>query len=241
MARRVATEQIEINWGGRRVIADLLRTEKRALRIDVRPTGEVAVFAPVGEELGEIRARAQRKGAWVFAQIDTITRRPKVTPKRMFVSGETHLLLGRQYRLSIEQSDDPHVRLEAGRLVIAARSTEDRPHCRRLLEGFYAITARKIFHDRLEAVVGPFVRKGLKRPPLIVRSMSKRWGSFTPGGRVVLNVDLVRASPRLIDYVICHELAHAFHPDHGKEWRTLLNTVLPDWEDRKAQLESVLR
>jgi predicted metal-dependent hydrolase len=71
--------------------------------------------------------------------------------------------------------------------------------------------------------------------------MAKRWGSFTPGGRVVLNVDLVRASPRLIDYVICHELAHAFHPDHGSEWRTLLNTVMPDWESRKAQLESILR
>lgn len=241
MARRVATEQIEINWGGRRVIADLLRTEKRALRIDVRPTGEVAVFAPVGEKLGEIRARAQRKGAWVFAQIDTIARRPSVTPKRMFVSGETHLLLGRQYRLSIEHSDDPHVRVEGGRLVIAARSTEDRLQCRRLLEAFYALTARKVFRDRLEAVVAPFTRKGLKSPPLIIRQMSKRWGSFTPGGRVVLNAELVRASPRLIDYVICHELAHAFHPDHGKEWLALLNTVMPDWASRKAQLENMLR
>jgi len=27
-----------------------------------------------------------------------------------------------------------------------------------------------------------------------------------------LNVDLVRASPMMIDYVICHELAHAFYP-----------------------------
>ena len=81
-----------------------------------------------------------------------------------------------------------------------------------------------MFRDRLEIVVKPFLRKGLKRPPLIVRRMSKRWGSFTPNGRVVLNVDLVRASPRLIDYVICHELAHAFYPDHSKEWRTLFNT-----------------
>jgi predicted metal-dependent hydrolase len=241
MAGHVATEQIEICWGERRVMAQLLRTEKRVLRIDVRPTGEVAIFAPIGEKLGEIRNRAQQKGAWLFAQIDTIARRPKVTPKRMFVSGETHLLLGRQYRLSIEQSYEPHVRLDGGRLVIAARSIEDRPHCRRLLDGFYTLKAREVFRDRLEVGVKPFLRKGLKRPPLIVRRMSKRWGSFTPNGRVVLNVDLVRASPGLIDYVICHELAHAFHPDHGKEWRTLLNTVMPDWEDRKAQLESALR
>jgi len=45
----------------------------------------------------------------------------------------------------------------------------------------------------------------------------------------------------LIDYVICHELAHAFFPDHGEGWRTLLDTVMPDWADRKALLEVTLR
>jgi len=54
-------------------------------------------------------------------------------------------------------------------------------------------------------------------------------------------VDLVRASPRLIDYVICHELAHAFYPDHGEGWRNLLDTEMPDWVARKAELESSLR
>lgn len=71
--------------------------------------------------------------------------------------------------------------------------------------------------------------------------MAKRWGSYTPSGRVVLNIDLVRASPRLIVYVICHELAHAFYPDHGDGWRALLETVMPDWEERKEALEAALR
>ena len=235
------SEQIEIRWGERQVIAELLRTSRRALRIDVRPTGEVAIFAPADEEICEIRRRAHRKGAWIFAQIDTIAQRPKVTPKRRFISGETHLLLGRQYRLSIEQSDDPHVRLQDGRLVISARTTDDQPHCRRLLQAFYVLRAREVFRQQFEIVAEPFIRKGLRRPPLVIRWMSKRWGSFTPGGRVVLNVDLVRASPRLIDYVICHELAHAFYPNHGDGWRSLLETVMPDWAERKAQLEQALR
>jgi predicted metal-dependent hydrolase len=241
MARHPANERIEIHWGERRVIADLLRTDRRALRIDVRPTGEVTIFAPAGEEIDEIRHRSCNKGAWIFAQIDAIAQRPMVTPKRRFVSGETHLLLGRQYRLSIEQSDDPNVRLEGGRLVISARSTDDQPHCRRLLQGFYARTAREVFRQRFEIVAEPFVRKGLKRPSLIIRPMSKRWGSYTPRSRIVLNVDLVRASPRLIDYVICHELAHASFPNHGEEWRSLLETVMPDWQERKARLEDMLR
>jgi len=235
-----ATEHIDICWGERRVTAEVNRTVRRALRIEVRPTGEVTVFAPIGEGLDEIRTRAHRKGAWIFTQIDTIAQRPKVTPERRYISGETHLLLGRQYRLSIEYSNDPHVRVEGGRLVISARMADDQSHCRRLLQAFYSLKARDAFRERFDAVAEPFVRKGLKRPSLVIRRMSKRWGSFTPKGRVVLNVDLVRASPRLIDYVICHELAHAFYPDHGEGWRDLLSTVMPDWVTRKAELESAL-
>lgn len=236
-----ATEQIEICWGERRVTAELTRTVRRALRIDVRPTGEVTVFAPVGEGIEEIRTRAHRKGAWIFAQIDTIAQRPKVTPERRYISGETHLLLGRQYRLSVEESDDPHVRIDGGRMVIAARAPEDQPHCRRLLQGFYRLRAREVLRQRFDIVLEPFVRKGLRRPSLVIRPMAKRWGSYTPSGRVVLNIDLVRASLRLIDYVICHELAHAFYPDHGDGWRALLETVMPDWEERKEALEAALR
>jgi len=241
MASHPAIEQVEIRWGDRQIITQLVRVDRRALRIDVRPTAEVAIFAPRDVKLDEIQRRAQRKAAWIFAQIDSIARRPKATPRRRFVSGESHLLLGRQYRLSIEQSDDPHVRLDGGRLVISARSTEDQPHCRRLLQAFYALTAREVFRHRFDIVSAPFFRKGLKHPPLIIRKMSKRWGSFTPGGRVILNVDLIRASPRLIDYVICHELAHAFYPNHGEAWQALLGTIMPDWEERKTRLEETLR
>ncbi|MFC0499909.1 M48 family metallopeptidase [Asaia krungthepensis] len=236
-----SAEQIEICWGERRITAELTRTVRRALRIDVRPTGEVTVFAPVGEGIEQIRTRAHRKGAWIFAQIDTIAQRPKVTPERRYISGETHVLLGRQYRLSVEKSDDPHVRIDGGRMVIAARTPDDQPHCRRLLQTFYRMRAREVLRQRFEIVLEPFIRKGLRRPSLVIRPMAKRWGSYTPSGRVLLNIDLVRARLQLIDYVICHELAHAFYPDHGDGWRALLETVMPDWKERKEELEAALR
>lgn len=237
----LAVSKIDVSWGGRKVAAQLIRTSRRTLRIDVRPTGEVAVFAPIGEDLDDIQARARRKARWIFAELDTIALRPSVTPKRRYVSGETHLLLGRQYRLSIEKSEDAHVRIDGGRMVIAARMPEDQPHCRRLLTAFYRIRAREVFRQRFETVLEPFVRKGMQRPSLVIRPMRKRWGSYTPTGRVILNIDLIRASPRLIDYVICHELAHAFYPDHSSGWSALLETVMPDWEERKEALEAALR
>lgn len=234
-------ENVEISWGARTKTAELKRIDRRVLRIEVKPTGDVIVFAPLDADLETIKARISRKKAWIFREIDKIEERPAVTPERRYISGETHLFLGRQYRLSIEQGDDAYVCIAGGRLVIRAKRVDDQAHCRRLLTTFYNIAARKIFRERLDEIAPAFLRKGLKRPILIVRKLSKRWGSYTPKGRIILNVDLVRAAPTLIDYVICHELAHAFYPDHGTEWKRLFDAIMPDWEARKSRLEAELR
>jgi predicted metal-dependent hydrolase len=234
-------EHLEICWGERRKVAELRRTDRRVLRVDVKPTAEVVVFAPTGEPIEVVRSRVKRKCGWIFRELDRIDARPAVTPIRHFVSGETHLLLGKPYRLAIEHSNTPDVRIEADRLYIFTPDAKDHAECQRLLRAFYALTARSIFQDRLDGMARPFIRKGLHLPCLLIRPMSKRWGSYTASGRIVLNLDLVRASPLLIDYVICHELTHGFYPDHGKDWRELLSTVMPDWEGRKARLEALLR
>lgn len=237
----IGLETLQIAWGQRQIVAELRRTQRRVLRIEVRPSGKVVVFAPISEEVCKVEERVKHKRPWIFRKIDHVLSWASLTPERHFVSGETHLLLGKQYRLSIERNEEAEVRLEGSRLKIFTRRLDDPAHCGRLVAKFYATIAHTVFNERLRVVAPPFIRRGLEMPILVVRQMSKRWGSYTPSGRIVLNVDLVRANPTLIDYVICHELAHAFHSDHGKEWRCLLTTIMPDWEHRKARLEALLR
>jgi predicted metal-dependent hydrolase len=234
-------ESIELSWGERRKTAELRRSTRRVLRVEVRPSGEIVVFAPADAALDAVASRLKRKCGWIFRQLDAVESRKPLTPPRHFVSGETHLLLGKPYRLSIEEAQTPEVRTEGLQLRLYTPNPQDLANCQRLLLDFYAIMARQVFRERLAAMSPPFLRKGMEIPGLMIRPMSKRWGSYTGSGRVVLNVDLVRAAPALIDYVICHELAHAFHPDHGADWRNLLSTVMPDWESRKDQLEALLR
>jgi len=242
LARQIdVAEQVAIAWGSREIAAKLCRTDRRVLKIEIEPSGQVTVFAPSDAPSEAITLRCQRKAPWVFRELDRMQAGPAFTPERRYLSGETHLFAGRPYRLAVERSDDPFVRIDGARLIIGAREPNNVAHCRQLLTAFYAIEARSLFPERLSAVVSPFERRGLKRPHLIIRHMTKRWGSYTPSGNITLNVDLVRAGPDLIDYVICHELAHAFHSDHSEEWRNLLSSVMPDWEERKLRLEGTLR
>ena len=43
---------------------------------------------------------------------------------------------------------------------------------------------------------------------------------------------------RLIDYVIYHELCHRVEPHHGPAYHALLSRVLPDWQERREELNA---
>jgi predicted metal-dependent hydrolase len=156
------------------------------------------------------------------------------------VSGETHLFLGKQYRLVVASEDSPDVRLDGNRIILAVRENSNFVHRRTLLRHWYGLQSHRIFPERLATTAPPFLRLGVAKPRLIIRAMSQRWGSFTAKGNLVLNSELVQASPHLIDYVIAHELAHALHPDHGSHWQGLLTQTMPDWRTRKDDLERQL-
>ena len=78
-------------------------------------------------------------------------------------------------------------------MIVMARDPDDQEHCRRLIKAFYVLNARAVFRERLLLQSPPFERKGLRRPHLVIREIAKRWGSYTPKGRIVLNVDLIRS------------------------------------------------
>jgi predicted metal-dependent hydrolase len=237
----VEAEKLSIFWGTREIAVKLCRTDRRVLKINIEPSGQVTVFAPIDATYEAIAIRCQRKAARIFRELERIKAGPAFTPERHYLSGETHLVAGRPYRLEVETSANPFVRIDGSRLIIGEREPNDIAHRRRLLTSFYEIEAHSVFPNRLTAMLPPFERRGLKRPKLIIRRMSKRWGGYTPCGNITLNTDLIRADLSSIDYVICHELAHAFYGNHGEQWQELLFSVMPDWKERKLLLETTLR
>jgi predicted metal-dependent hydrolase len=46
---------------------------------------------------------------------------------------------------------------------------------------------------------------------------------------------------RVVDYVIAHELAHLRERHHRHEFWRILDATLPDWRDRREELEARAR
>ena len=231
---------LEAAWGSRRLPFRLRRAEVKRLRIVVDPEGRVAVTAPLHATDEAVIARVSRRGDWIQRQQERFARWRPRTPVRQYLSGETHLFLGDQLRLQVEPGLPQGVQKHGNRLVVGLGNAKNRSLARDLVQRWYAAQARSILRDRWHAQQRVWATHGAQASRVIVRSLRNRWGSMTPAGSLVLNAELVRAAPRLIDYVIAHELAHAKFPDHGTEWQRLMNGVMPDWSVRKRQLEDQL-
>lgn len=232
--------ELEARWGQHRVPFRLRRADVKRLRIVVEPTGMVRVTAPQRATNEAVVARVSRRGDWIQRQRECFARWRPRTPPRQYLSGETHLFLGRQLRLRVERGTPPGVAMAGTRLVTRVTNPNDRGAVRDAVKAWFAAQARQVLRQRYAGQGRVWQRHGVTPPRLVVRTLTQRWGSYSAAGCLTLNADLVRASPPLIDYVIAHELAHTIHSDHGNEWRRLLERVIPDWKQRKLELERQL-
>lgn len=66
-----------------------------------------------------------------------------------------------------------------------------------------------------------------------------RWGSCSPSGTIILNLQLVKTPTRCIDYVIIHELCHLKEHNHSRAFYCLMCRAMPHWERLKAELDGL--
>lgn len=211
---------------------------RQTLAIEVHPDSRVLVRAPVGCPEGVIAARVRKRAAWISRQLAEFERYRPRTPARQYVNGESHLYLGRQFRLKVLRSDAASVQLARGQLLVSLPGDADPDRVKALLHRWYLDRARAVFSEVLDASLPRF--KGIERPRLIVRVMQSRWGSLSRAGNMTLNVNLVRTPRSCIEYVVTHELCHTRQRGHDAKFFQLLGQVMPDWQRRKQRLEAAL-
>lgn len=229
-----------IEYGGQSIDYHARFTARKTLAISVHPNGDIEVVAPDGTSKAVIEERLRRRASWVMQQQRYFDQFRPRTPKRQYMGGETHLYLGRQYRLKIIETGEDSVRLRGGYFCVSIKNGSATKYVAALLTDWYRAHANAKLSERFGIVTARFARVLPIRPSLSIRPMRRRWGSFSGKGRVTLNPDLVRAPLPCIDYVIVHELAHARHPNHGRAFFDLLSQMMPDWERRKIVLEKML-
>jgi len=158
---------------------------------------------------------------------------------RAYVSGESHVYLGRRYLLKVYHQPDAAetVRMLRGRLDVCVQ--EHHPlRIQKLLELWYFKRAQQVFQARLQALL-PSTLWVTQTPALKLQIMQTQWGNYSPGGTITLNPHLIKAPRDCIDHVLFHELCHLKERNHSPAFWALLERVMPDWERHKARLDDM--
>lgn len=226
----------QIKFGSRTIEFNLEYRKRKSLGIKVHPDNQVEVLAPFDAKEEKVLERVKVKAPWILKQIDYFNTYKPSTPARRFINGETHLYLGRQYRLKIVPDEVDVIKAYRGQLWMHSQNPTPEV-LQKQLDNWYKQKASVVFTELLEEVLPKFNRYKISTPVLSVRSMSKRWGSCTPAGRIILNTELIKAPKGSIEYVIIHELCHLVHHNHTKAFQSLQSRIMPDWSKWKERLE----
>ena len=70
-----------------------------------------------------------------------------------------------------------------------------------------------------------------------VKDQKTRWGSCSAKGNLNFNWRLILAPGEVLDYVVVHELAHRREMNHSVRFWNLVESVLPDYQQRKRWLK----
>ncbi len=235
MSRRVES----IAYGREAIAFDVLHLQRKTMEIAVHPDKSVIVKAPLGSDSEEVVRRLRRRAGWIYRQMLYFEQFEPKTPPRRYVSGESHLYLGRKYRLKIRKSTISRVLLKNGYFHIQSPNLSQ-GHIQKLLEEWYLQKASTCFQDVFHLVWEKFKKNAVAKPNLKIRKMKARWGSLSTNGRLTLNPDLIKAPKECIEYVVIHELCHLSHRHHDSNFYKQLDRCLPDWVQRKHKLELAL-
>jgi predicted metal-dependent hydrolase len=239
----IAAETSEVQFGLTRIPYGVRRsTRRRTVSIAIDPREGVLLTAPAGVPLERLDRVVHEKARWIVDKLRRQSDRPPPLPAREFVSGETFLYLGRQYRLRVEPrpSMAGGVELLRGWLVTPVPETltgsARAERARSKLVAWYQARAA----HKLPVRASLWANKlGIPVPDVRVREPRKRWGSCDAKGQVRFNWRIVQAPMRLVDYVVAHELVHLEHPDHTGAFWARLGWVMPDYEARRAALRAM--
>ncbi len=203
---------------------------RKSVEITVDRGGELVVSAPEDCPRSTMEDFVRDKRSWIYTKLaeKELLSRPVAT--KQMVSGEGFPYLGRSYRLLLVDDQDVALKLERGRFRLRRADVgAGREHFWR----WYRDHAGPWLERR---IAGWAPRLDAEISGVRVLDLGFRWGSCGKGGIVNFHWAVILLPPRIIDYVIVHELVHLHEQHHTPAFWRRLERAMPDYDRRRQWL-----
>jgi len=210
----------------------LERRSRRTIGLKITAEGLV-VHAPKRIVEFQLNQILQDKSNWILNKLQA--REANHVAKIEWIDGEHLLYLGSDIQLSISQnSSNKALIFDQSTLFIASPQANNHAVLGRKVIQWYKKQAALDFSRRLEILAA---KLGVATPPLTLSNAQSRWGSCNSRGEVRLNWRLLQAPPHIINYVICHELAHLKQMNHSAKFWAVVEQLFPNYKAAEKELK----
>lgn len=224
----------------RAVVAyEFTRAHRRSIGMVVGPEG-LSVRAPRWVSVPDVEAALRSKERWICTKLlDWRQRQQAPTARIEWRDGAELPFLGETLRVVLDPTRSGVQRAGDGspELHVGLPRDADAAQIRDGVQSWLQRQARVLF----EARVAHFAAQlGVTVKRVSLSSARTRWGSASADGGIRLHWRLVHFGPRVVDYVVAHELAHLREMNHSPRFWEVVRTVMPDFDEPRAALKRLV-
>lgn len=205
------------------------RSNRKTLSLTVLKDGVVLVKAPLSMKDETINKFIEEKQAWIKSKLMLVN-----STKDKYddiIHYQKFMLYGNRY--SLVMADVKKIETNDSFQILLPKKTEPEKILK-TMKSWYKKVAKKILADRLAFIES---RIRLKSKAMKISDSKGKWGSCNSLGSVCFNWRVIMLPPRIIDYVIVHELCHLVEMNHSKKFWTLVEKFLPNVPALKKEIK----
>ncbi len=225
-----------ITWEGH-TIPYTIKRNPRAKRttIKVNQDRKVYVVSPPHVPVTHIHAFMVQNAEWVYTH--TIGSVRPLPPKRTYQDGEVFPFLDESLTIRIRRGYELSCSRQGDELLITVPADFTDYHTKMAVK--QVVSA--FFAEQLSLFALPYFTLyaallNVPIPRIKTRDQKTKWGACTSKS-IILNLRLCMAPRRIIEYVVLHELAHKIHPDHSPRFWNTVESMMPDYKERREYLK----
>lgn len=210
-------------------------TRRKTTDIVIERDGIVTVRPPIDYTPEQADAVVESKRLWIYRNLAEWKDLNASAIVREWVNGESFLYLGRTYRLALVSNQACGLQLKEGRFCLNHGIIEQggTAAAKQVFETYFTGKGQSRLSDRVN-YFAPKVGVQIKR--IKVKDLGYRWASCGSSSILNFNWKCMMAPPKIIDYIVVHELCHRHHRNHNDAFWNEVDKVMPDYRERKEWL-----
>lgn len=241
------TQKIMIDTENQMVDYILTRKNVKNINMHIDADGKVRVSANSKIGIDEINHFVMEHTGFINKAVSNNAKRKTLYPDKKLNIGmaaetsDIYTILGKQYFLKIIETNKEEVCLDEKEknIVLYTRNAQIVRHNDMLIMDFLKKKAENVFMPAVCRAAEAFKYRGVAKPKVVIKDLVSKWGSCKYNeGLITLNLKLLAAPQKCVEYVIIHEFAHFIRHDHSKFFYGVIGEYMPDYRDCIEELKN---